>query len=628
MGFRVDTFDIWRPGYGGATVHIKNAADDSDAAVFYDAALTETAANPQVLQTYSEQNVSYGKFSRPIYTSAAYYLIINSIDRTGIVSPPLTTLAGATATESLVTAAGGSVARTLAALLADAINVENHGVILPVGNPSASASTNTTTLAAAIGVASARGGGYVLVPEGTFLFTTLSIPANVILKGQGEGVTILQSVQGSNVITLSGDAAGIEDITIDGVSNQASSIGIYMLAQDKSRIRRAKLMRFATGLKMQGGNIGEWESLSIDACVSGALLHGDVNGVSANGDVCKHNAWRGGRVSNCTTVGVELKFIDRQCWHNTLSGVGFEDNTGVALRAIGARWTRLEDDCWFDGNTTDIAISDGSDTTLAADNTVVGFHMRGGVISGDMTFTGKCQDVIFDGVEFADGTYTLTTVLNSILTVDCIESGDVALAGGDATKWTRHRRQLGDFPNSSGVTTDNVATEAWSYNLAPGEKIHVEAIVIANGRNTIDHAMYHIGQSAQRPGSTLAYDGQSANFTLGAILTGGTSGATARITADSDSGATGTLTLRDIVGEFVDNEAITDSVTGVAVANGVLAHQNAALLGSITNIEAVVESDSDFACIFGVSADEVRVLVTGDTGKTVEWTVAVKVTSG
>lgn len=70
---------------------------------------------------------------------------------------------------------------------------------------------------------------------------------------------------------------------------------------------------------------------------------------------------------------------------------------------------------------------------------------------------------------------------------------------------------------------------------------------------------------------TLAYDAQTVSFTTGATVTGNTSGASARITADSDSGATGTLTLDSIVGAFVDNETITDTSGGAAVANGRLA---------------------------------------------------------
>lgn len=73
-----------------------------------------------------------------------------------------------------------------------------------------------------------------------------------------------------------------------------------------------------------------------------------------------------------------------------------------------------------------------------------------------------------------------------------------------------------------------------------------------------------------RISKTLDYDAQTANFTVGTIVTGGTSGATAIILEDSDSGAAGTLTLGQIVGTFADGELITDSVTGSADVDGTL----------------------------------------------------------
>lgn len=65
----------------------------------------------------------------------------------------------------------------------------------------------------------------------------------------------------------------------------------------------------------------------------------------------------------------------------------------------------------------------------------------------------------------------------------------------------------------------------------------------------------------------LPYDAQTSNFTVGATLTGGTSGATAIIVADADGGATGTLKVIKITDTFADNETITDDVTGSATSN-------------------------------------------------------------
>jgi hypothetical protein len=145
------------------------------------------------------------------------------------------------------------------------------------------------------------------------------------------------------------------------------------------------------------------------------------------------------------------------------------------------------------------------------------------------------------------------------------------------------------------------------------------AKVIGVGRNNTDYGFYHISRAVHRPGSTLAYDAQTVNFTLGDVVTGATSGATARIIADADGGATGTLTLKDIVGVFLDNEAISDGAGGAAVVNGTLTHQNCALLGSTVAISAAVETVAGYAADFAVATGNIEVQVTGDTGDTMEW---------
>lgn len=61
--------------------------------------------------------------------------------------------------------------------------------------------------------------------------------------------------------------------------------------------------------------------------------------------------------------------------------------------------------------------------------------------------------------------------------------------------------------------------------------------------------------------TTIDYDTQTANFNVGATLTGGTSTFTAIIVADTDGGATGTLDLVYVTGTFTNGETITDDGT-------------------------------------------------------------------
>jgi len=68
---------------------------------------------------------------------------------------------------------------------------------------------------------------------------------------------------------------------------------------------------------------------------------------------------------------------------------------------------------------------------------------------------------------------------------------------------------------------------------------------------------------------SLGYDGGTGAFTENDTVTGGTSGATATIVKVVGDDTSGALYLTDIVGTFADDEAITDTDTGAAVANGV-----------------------------------------------------------
>jgi hypothetical protein len=64
----------------------------------------------------------------------------------------------------------------------------------------------------------------------------------------------------------------------------------------------------------------------------------------------------------------------------------------------------------------------------------------------------------------------------------------------------------------------------------------------------------------------IDYITQTANFTIGAVLTGVDSGATGIILKDTDTGDSGTLTLGDVKGVFQVDEIITDSGAGSAEA--------------------------------------------------------------
>jgi hypothetical protein len=610
--FRIGFFDTWQPHYAYAVVRIRKAGLSTLASVYTDEALTVAAANPQTLLSLTSNGVTYGKWAIPLYAGEPVDLEINTTDQTGIVRPPIYTLVGADASGALVTGTDGTAARSLADRADDFIQALDYGALADDD-----AATNTATLVAACGAAAS--GGRVMIPAGTWPFTDLTLAEGVVLAGAGRDVTILQCQTAAECITIGGDRAGLRSLTLDGVDLQTGSVGVFSKANDETVFEDVLVKRFETGLHFKGGRRSAWVGLSVEDCDTGAKLHGDSDaGNGADGDEWRGNAWAGA-VSLCSVAGVDLGFEDMKAWHNRFD-LSFADCTGTAMNVNGARHTKIHGH--WSGNTVNLAVDDDDDTDNEAINTVIGLEISGSLVKGDattssMTFAGTCQDVVLWGMEISGIAITLTLPLNNVLAMDCIEDADVTVAG-EGTKWTRGRTILKNA--TSGLTTTADVTKAWAIRLDPGQVGYVEAIVIGNMRNGVSVACYWRGAKVKRAGSTLAYDTQTANFTLGSTLTGGTSGATALIIADSDSGATGTLTLRDIEGEFEDNEIITDAAGGSATANGALVAGACSILQADT-IGTDHETTAGWDCAFAANGPEIELRVTGAASTTINWEV-------
>ncbi len=97
-----------------------------------------------------------------------------------------------------------------------------------------------------------------------------------------------------------------------------------------------------------------------------------------------------------------------------------------------------------------------------------------------------------------------------------------------------------------------------------------------------------------RMSRTINYDAQTAEFTVGKIVTGQTSGATGIILQDAATGGvTGTITLGDIEGTFIDNELLVDNNTipGSATSNGAVQFSADFVNGSpIAGVIALIET--------------------------------------
>lgn len=618
---RIADFDTWKPGYANARVYVYLAGTTTPANLFSDWALTVAVSNPVTLLAQDDGNgLGYGKFQQPIYVGAPCFLVINSTDSTGEIHPPITTLDGQDGSQVLVTTTRGSNPRALEDML-DTLDILDFGAF----SAGSGATTNTTTLNAAIGAAAAQGGGAVLLPAGTFPFNPVTLSAGVHLRGQSSLATILTCQAGSAVITIGGNDAGLEELTLSGLTSVASSVGVEAINKDRLLLRNCVVKSFATNIRMRGGNHTQFQDCdSTDSSVAAVNLRGDLNaGGGSNGAVFQNFLWLGGKIANNAGLGVVTECIDRLIQNLRFVGVVFDTNI-LAFKNIGARNMTLEGCAWI-ANTGALSVLDGSDVSQTAINTVEQFYLRDGVINaGTITLNQTCLDVQFQGMALQNTAIALSVPTNPILLVDCLLDAQVT-SSGDATKLLRQR--TGDaLQQVAGVTTDANPTTAWQYVLADGETIIVEAKVIGRQRNGINIGAFHLEAGISRPGAGLPYDTQTANFTVGSILTGQTSGATARITADADAGVSGTLTVRDITGTFVIGETIHDAGSGSARMSGAITHSNAAVDDvGVTTLRAMGPTTSPYAATINISGGTARVQVTGVVATTVEWIVAVSI---
>lgn len=119
------------------------------------------------------------------------------------------------------------------------------------------------------------------------------------------------------------------------------------------------------------------------------------------------------------------------------------------------------------------------------------------------------------------------------------------------------------------------------------------------------------------PQGSIDFDAQTANFALSVTLYGATSGATATIRAQSDAGATGTLTVNDLVGAFVDNETIT---TDTLIAYGTQTANFTAgqvLTGGTSGATGTIRSVTDFGVTGTLSLNTTTVVGTFQVGEIV-----------
>lgn len=621
-GMRLGEFDTWRPGYGGASVLAVREGTTEHAALYADPGLTTPLPNPQTLLTLIDENGRrYGRWAQHVYTPHAVRLVINETAVTGIVRPPLYALAGENASTAVAAPRRGGTVQTLAALFDRMLFAEDFGTM------AAAYGTNavTASLTRAIAAAAAQGGGTVYLPAGDVRISAVTLPENVVLEGQGPGVTTIVADSAQAIITVAGDSAGLRNLTLDGVNLATGSIGVYGVGRVGIVLDRVEIKRFADGLLLRGASYCYWNDLSITNCVKAAQLRGDTDpsGGGLGGEI-RGIHWRGGAVTLNTTSGVELVFFDDLVDGVTLDGVLIASNLGDGLLINGGRNIRVIAPQWqAETGIALLTIRDDSNLARAADNTVDHVSIEGAVIrGGKLSFDGSCANIAFIRSDIRGAAVNLTVPMEPIIFEDCIEDAEVALTG-DTTKLLRVT--TGDEAAVTGSTTDATPITAWSETMEPGAVGFYEAKVVAQRQDGTQWGVWWVAAGAQRPGSTMTFNLQTANFTAGATVTGATSGATGRIIAVVQSAGSGTLTLGDIDGDFRVGEQITDGDGGDARVSGALTGQAAALDGGgSTDVRSPqTSSATTYDAAFDVDGASIRLRLTGMNTHFVQWTARI-----
>lgn len=622
FGMLLEAFDTWRPTYGGNSVLALMAGTTQKARLFSDPGLTTEIANPQTLLTMTDENgVTYGRWVQPVYTPYAVFLSINESENTGVTRPPMYTPDGADASRMLVRAERGTRTRVMREVVDDLIFAENFGSLAEANG----AEANTAVLNRAIGAAAAQGGGDVLLPAGRIIFTSVTLPVTVRLVGQGEGVTTLTSTFAGVAVTLDGDGAGLKNLTLDGINLVPGSVGVQGTGIISAVLDNVIVKRFERCIRFRGITSATWRNLWVSDAVYGMELRGDTDAAgTGTGGLVRGITWIGGGASLCTTCAICLNFFDALVENITLEGVSITDNIGDSLLISGARNVVIGGATYFETAEGERAVKIQDDTNLAlrSINTVDHITFRGGIFNGGtLLFNGTCASVVFVRSDFRSVSFDLTVPSEVIVLDNCIEDADTT-ATGDTTKLMRSFQS--DDRQVSGNTADAVPTVAWSKTLEPGEVGFFQAEVVAQQQDGIKFGFWWVASGAARPGATLDFNLQTANFTAGAVVTGATSGATAGITAVVQSAGSGTLTLRDIEGTFIDGEQITDDDGGDARVDGTISTSNAALDGTGNTDMRTPTTTGTYDAYWECSGAKMRLMVVGDTGEAVQWVARVR----
>ena len=173
----------------------------------------------------------------------------------------------------------GAVARTTASKLQESVSVKDFGA---VGDGT---TDDTAAIQAAINAVSSAGGGKVRFTRGTYkVNSSLTVPAYVILSGEGKKSTkIIRAFTGDFITSFNG-YCGIEFLTIDGqTGTYGLGRGVLMSgATPNAYMLQAEITNFSQSCLEFGADAGStFRAVQCDFFTTGAV--GSVAAVRVNG---------------------------------------------------------------------------------------------------------------------------------------------------------------------------------------------------------------------------------------------------------------------------------------------------------------------------------------------------------
>lgn len=330
-------------------------------------------------------------------------------------------ISGGDASATVATAAGSTMARTLAARAADVVNVKDFGA---VGN---GATDDTAAVQAALNI----GSNGVYFPSGNYLVSSVSAKSNTLIYGDGKASQLTASGTG-NILVISGVSGGaqIENVTVQNLS----FLGLN---------------------NMSAGPLG-----------CGIIV---LHAVNVTVDQCYFDSFGPG-VADTATGGAALCFytncVDVTASNNTVvNGTGYLNGTDIAMYSAAGYGI-------VTGNRTYSTNSQGIYTNAASKvgrmiitNNISKNHTRHGIEPVYAGTTEKIDSIVANNICencSSTGIYVNTEADGVVIANNIIEScsgggpNGYTLDGGISMLGDGVKICVGNYINNSGKTTSGV----------------------------------------------------------------------------------------------------------------------------------------------------------------------------